>query len=57
MRRTPPMPPLRPKTLAQQESDFTSEGAPLPDQARPGSAVETPGSIDEKQPVLTPSAP
>ncbi len=48
MHRSPPMPPLRQKTLTQEKSDFTSEGAPPPEPARTGTNVETPDSSDDK---------
>lgn len=48
MQRTPPMPPLRQKSLTQEKSDFTSEGAPPPHPARPGTSVETPEAGTER---------
>jgi hypothetical protein len=44
------MPPLREKTLAQQKTDFTAEGAPAP--AAP--VLPLPEGTADKQPVDTP---
>ncbi len=48
MHRTPPMPPLRQKTLTQEKSDFTSEGAPPPETARTGTSMEAPDASEDK---------
>jgi hypothetical protein len=47
MHRSPPMPPLRPKTLTHEKSDFTSEGAPPPEPAGTGTNVEATESSDD----------
>jgi hypothetical protein len=47
------MPPLRQKSLTQQKSDFTAEGAPPPESARTDSGVETAGGDDQVQAVLS----
>jgi hypothetical protein len=47
MHRSPPMPPLRPKTLTQEKSDSASEGAPPPEPARTGTNVEATDSSDD----------
>jgi hypothetical protein len=48
MHRSAPMPPLRQKTLTQEKSDFTSEGAPPPEPAGTGTNVETTDSSDDQ---------
>jgi hypothetical protein len=47
------MPPLRPKSLTQQKSDFTAEGAPPPESVRNDSGVETPGRDNHTQTVVS----
>lgn len=48
MTRTPPTPPAKPKSLAQQKSDMTSEGSPPPGKPVPKSPFT--GPLGHKQP-------